>query len=373
MAEKLLLHLQYECSRHKVPLPWDAIAHRLHPGSSGAAVIQHLNRLRRELIAEGHLVPPVASRTGPNDNPDPEIRGFVRADMEGNDKTTTRPVMFDEYHEDRRFTLPDAYVEDDEDVFSTPGNNTRAGEDETNLSSSPTPMARSTLATPAHEAPIKACRSPKPDHNETDLFAVPSHGDGYANIYPSPDTDGPRTRASSHLENAFPGLIEGGWHPPPPVAQTNALVVSDHHHPASSQGDPSESLKMSIQPSGRAPPVSYPADHRSFIPHWALQQWTPLGYPIHPHFQGNVNQARAPGVGVQPTPSAFPMPDPRFFATAEMSSSSATSRAKSEREPQLEELIVSYDATVDHDTKLTGTPKDEQALSDGTTIDPRAL
>lgn len=29
MYEKLLLHLQYECARHRVDIPWDHIAHRL--------------------------------------------------------------------------------------------------------------------------------------------------------------------------------------------------------------------------------------------------------------------------------------------------------------------------------------------------------
>lgn len=29
MYEKLLLHIQYECARHRVEVPWDHIAHRL--------------------------------------------------------------------------------------------------------------------------------------------------------------------------------------------------------------------------------------------------------------------------------------------------------------------------------------------------------
>lgn len=109
MAEKLLLHIQYECARHKIGLPWDAIAHRLRPGSSGAAVQQHLGRLRRELITEGHLVPPVPQRPGNNERLDPEIRGFIREDMDGEDVDTTRAIRFDDVVPDRRFPVPSVY------------------------------------------------------------------------------------------------------------------------------------------------------------------------------------------------------------------------------------------------------------------------
>lgn len=143
MTEKLLLHIQYECTRHKVNLPWDAIAHRLHPGSSGAAVNQHLNRLRRELVAEGHLVPPMPTRPAAGETSDPEIRGYIREDMTGNDKETTRPVRFDEPMDDRRFSLPNAYIDDDEETnCNTP---VRGGsEDDGDMESpvSPTPFGR---------------------------------------------------------------------------------------------------------------------------------------------------------------------------------------------------------------------------------------
>ncbi|TQV97613.1 chaperonin GroL [Cordyceps javanica] len=109
MAEKLLLHLHYECTRHKIVLPWDSIAHRLHPGSSGAAVVQHLNRVRKELIREGHLVPPVCQKPSSNSTVDPNIRGYVRQDLDGDDKDTTRAVRFDERHDDLRFNLPDSF------------------------------------------------------------------------------------------------------------------------------------------------------------------------------------------------------------------------------------------------------------------------
>lgn len=110
MADKLLLHIQYECQRAKIDLPWNAIAHRLHPGSSGAAVTQYLVRLRRELVAEGHLVPPLPQVKGL----DSSIRGYIREDENGDDKTTTRPVTFAERLEDRRFSLPGAFDDDAE-------------------------------------------------------------------------------------------------------------------------------------------------------------------------------------------------------------------------------------------------------------------
>ncbi|KAH7626886.1 hypothetical protein B0T09DRAFT_376505 [Sordaria sp. MPI-SDFR-AT-0083] len=109
MAEKLLLHIQYECSRYRVDIPWDSIAHRLHPGSTGSAIHQHLNRLRGHLIAEGHLVPPICQKPGSRVFVDPHVRGYIRANQENpDDQLTTRPVRFDEPLEDRKFNLPDA-------------------------------------------------------------------------------------------------------------------------------------------------------------------------------------------------------------------------------------------------------------------------
>jgi len=109
MAEKLLMHIQYECSRYKIDLPWDSIAHRLHPGSSGGAILQHMNRLRGTLVAEGHLVPPICQKPGSRVVVDPKIRGYVRKFTEGPDTVTTRPVLFTEPMDDRKFNLPDAY------------------------------------------------------------------------------------------------------------------------------------------------------------------------------------------------------------------------------------------------------------------------
>jgi hypothetical protein len=109
MAEKLLVNIMYECSRYKSEIPWDSIAHRFHPGSSGGAILQHLNRLRSVLIAEGHLVPPLCQKPGSKSIVDPTIRGYIRASPEGAENVhLTRPVLFSEPIEDRRFNLPDA-------------------------------------------------------------------------------------------------------------------------------------------------------------------------------------------------------------------------------------------------------------------------
>jgi hypothetical protein len=150
MAEKLLLHLQYECTRHKIQLPWDAVAHRLHPGSSGAAVMQHLNRLRRELITEGHLVPPLPSRPSFCETSDMEVRGFIR-DLNAEERHATRPVRFDEHVEDRKFNLPDA-LDHGEEYTSMNTSFGHGGPDATDdemdppLPESPTPLGRAQRA-----------------------------------------------------------------------------------------------------------------------------------------------------------------------------------------------------------------------------------
>lgn len=140
MAEKLLLHLHYECTRHKVAIPWDTIAHRLHPGSSGAAVVQHINRLRKELISEGHLVPPVAQKPGAAVSIDPTIRGYIRQNMDGEDRETVRAVHFGEKVDDAKFNLPDAF-----------GAEAPSDEDCT-MPESPSPQ-RLTLCTPERAVP----------------------------------------------------------------------------------------------------------------------------------------------------------------------------------------------------------------------------
>lgn len=177
MAEKLLLHIHYECSRHKLQLPWDAIAHRFHPGSSGAAIIQHINRLRREVLVEGHLVPPLTQRSTATPN-DPNLRGYVRRDTEGDYVETTRPVYFDERLDDPKFSIPGDFPFNEESMEPEVGLGTSsAGSEEGDYrQDSPTPMTRNSLKssngcmefyetlTPQFVAPIEVVRDTRPPH-----------------------------------------------------------------------------------------------------------------------------------------------------------------------------------------------------------------
>ncbi|EFY96871.1 hypothetical protein X797_007013 [Metarhizium robertsii] len=177
MAEKLLLHIHYECSRHKLQLPWDAIAHRFHPGSSGAAIIQHINRLRREVLVEGHLVPPLTQRSTATPN-DPNLRGYVRRDTEGDYVETTRPVYFDERLDDPKFSIPGDFPFNEESMEPEVGLGTSStGSEEGDYrQDSPTPMTRNSLKssngsmefyetlTPQFVAPIEVVRDTRPPH-----------------------------------------------------------------------------------------------------------------------------------------------------------------------------------------------------------------
>lgn len=93
MMEKLILNMAYECRRADLILPWDKIAHRLCPSSSGLAAQQFINRLRDILITEGHLVPPPLGALGKKS--DSSIRGYIR-DMNAQDPKTTRAVGWNE-------------------------------------------------------------------------------------------------------------------------------------------------------------------------------------------------------------------------------------------------------------------------------------
>ncbi|QSZ33732.1 hypothetical protein DSL72_005303 [Monilinia vaccinii-corymbosi] len=101
MMEKLILHIVFECRRSGIVLPWNSIAHRLCPGSSGTAAQQYLNRLREVLITEGHLVPPPLAKTTDYDS---TIRGYIR-DMDAEDPKITRPVAWDEEVADLKESL----------------------------------------------------------------------------------------------------------------------------------------------------------------------------------------------------------------------------------------------------------------------------
>jgi hypothetical protein len=91
MVEKLMLHLQYECHRAGLRLPWDKIVERLSTGSSGGSAQQHLSKLRDILITEGHMVPPLLGKQTVAQ--DSSIRGYVRDESSAN-PTDTRIVYW---------------------------------------------------------------------------------------------------------------------------------------------------------------------------------------------------------------------------------------------------------------------------------------
>ncbi|KAF4469372.1 heat shock mitochondrial precursor [Fusarium albosuccineum] len=68
-----------------------------------------------ELLHDGG--PAVVGFTNPGSScpaADKTVREYVRADMDGEDKTTTHPVLFTEPTVDRHFNLPDAHDDDKE-------------------------------------------------------------------------------------------------------------------------------------------------------------------------------------------------------------------------------------------------------------------
>jgi hypothetical protein len=102
MVDKLVLHIVYECHRAGIKLPWDAIVHRLCPGSSGQTAIQHLQKMRDILLSQGHLVPPLMGRRGVA--VDDTIRGYVR-DMDGEKPTDSRVLRWGEEYPDLKDSL----------------------------------------------------------------------------------------------------------------------------------------------------------------------------------------------------------------------------------------------------------------------------
>lgn len=96
------MHVQYECHRRAIIIPWEKVVKRLSPGSSGFAALQHLNKLRDILVSEGHLVPPLLGKK--HVKQDPTIRGHIR-DMDSDSPIATRIVRWDEVIEDRKQNL----------------------------------------------------------------------------------------------------------------------------------------------------------------------------------------------------------------------------------------------------------------------------
>ncbi|RYP70344.1 hypothetical protein DL771_005551 [Monosporascus sp. 5C6A] len=118
MMEKCMLNFVYECMCHHIKIPWEQIAHRFHPGMSANALKQRFDRLRKELIAEGHLVPPTDISHASL------YRGLVRANQNpvDGDLKTTRTVRYEEPFIDSDFNLPDST-----NFVHNPSNRVRAG------------------------------------------------------------------------------------------------------------------------------------------------------------------------------------------------------------------------------------------------------
>lgn len=102
MIDKLVLHIQYECHKQGVQIPWDNIVHRLSPGSSGPSALQMLNKLREVLITEGHMTPPQLGKA--NSPVDPTLRGYIR-DMDAVDPRTMKAVRWTDDVTDRKESL----------------------------------------------------------------------------------------------------------------------------------------------------------------------------------------------------------------------------------------------------------------------------
>lgn len=109
MSEKLLLIICFELARHQIEVPWEAIAHRFHPGSTGSAIQQHLVRLRMDVASKGHLVPPQIPKSGVIGTcVDPTIRGYIRQDDEDTGEPTLLPARYTEVWEDLKHNRPDS-------------------------------------------------------------------------------------------------------------------------------------------------------------------------------------------------------------------------------------------------------------------------
>ncbi|ROW06427.1 hypothetical protein VMCG_04420 [Cytospora schulzeri] len=108
MAQRLLLDIQYECARNNLDIRWDRIAHRMSPGSSSGDLHHYLRRMRQQLIAEGHVIPPQVGLGGCRAaNNGLDARGFVRNVEDRADLTTTGPVGWNDFHHCRH-SLADA-------------------------------------------------------------------------------------------------------------------------------------------------------------------------------------------------------------------------------------------------------------------------
>lgn len=109
MVEKLLLCLEFECNRQGINVPWDDIAHRFHPGATGAGMLQHFARLRSIMAAEGHLIPPKLSTKKDRTPLDSTIRGYIRSKINDDGVVVVRAIRYTEPLEHSTFNKADAH------------------------------------------------------------------------------------------------------------------------------------------------------------------------------------------------------------------------------------------------------------------------
>ncbi|RFU80936.1 hypothetical protein TARUN_1221 [Trichoderma arundinaceum] len=289
MAEKLILHLHYECVRHKVNIPWDAIAHRLRPGSSGAAVLQHVNRLRKELLAEGHLVPPPAQKASPSTPFDPSIRGYVR-DTESDDRNATRPVGFDEKMDDAKINLPDALDALEEEIdgqFLTDTSLTFV-EDELQLPVTPTPTR--------HAAPRRPMSAPHYSMKPQNL----QRGNG--------EFTQPLIDSDPFFDVAPPSFMLNRNEGLQPLSTKSLLPLEKEAHQQMMSGGhffdalPGKFTHPPVKPShGQLSPAGQ-------APLGQGQQSYFMGHSFYPHYTGYYGMNHPGFMGLPPY--GFPMPSP---------------------------------------------------------------
>jgi hypothetical protein len=320
MAEKLLLHLQYECTRHKIQLPWDAVAHRLHPGSSGAAVMQHLNRLRRELITEGHLVPPLPSRPSFCETSDMEVRGFIR-DLNVEERLATRPVRFDEHVEDRKFNLPDALDHSEEHMntntsFGHGGMDATDDEMEPPLPESPTPLGRAQRAMARREGRPTMSREVNEQHEHT------GYSGSTQDANPTTPTDevGPRIKVALNLnllcvqmpghhqrDSAIGSEASGQQHAPQVYPHAAPPLLPMAYHGAYSFSDAPDGFVTPAAVENGGTAMKSPYEYFPY-PYPIWQMGYPMPFP-HPHAQAHAHSHAHATLNHAPSPKA-PHADP---------------------------------------------------------------
>ncbi|EEU45853.1 uncharacterized protein NECHADRAFT_78769 [Fusarium vanettenii 77-13-4] len=256
MSDKLLQVLVYECNRAKIRLPWDQVAHRLNPGSSGSSIIQWLGRNRNDLIAEGHIVPPPLSPRA-----DRTVRGVMRADLDGDDTSTTREVLFTEplYHPEYSLDgapeIKDPFTSQMEAAIGAPEAHTFS---DAHLPVTPTPVSRrrrrrhhtpqpsveesvaasSPSSLPSLPGSEVSCPSPLPASAESNEFEspglyLPELTDDYLSDLPadygneSPSAYLDEPEADSSVNNA--ATFSDGATPEYQVVFTSPITASNAH------------------------------------------------------------------------------------------------------------------------------------------------